>query len=343
MYITISAQKSGSNYSKSVAGFVNYLEKENEGKSLSEMEYFFNQYEDKIKPELVVSEIDANTSKLKQSEPKFYSITVSPSKYELQKLENNSRDLKRYTRELMIDYVKAFNRDINGRPVTIDDIKYFAKIEHTRSYKGSDKQVVENQPTASKIMDLKNEIKSIQHGYKTGNISRLEHKISKLEQEAPHQLNGKRIVQGMAKAGEQSHIHIIVSRKDQSNSISLSPGSKYKASAVSMNGKTVQRGFDRDKFFEAAEKTFDKTFGYQRNFVERYSSRKAFSKDPKKYYSLLMGLPNNEKALAFKMIREAGVPLLPRIPVTQAQLAYRAFNSLKRGVEIAVKSSSISI
>ncbi len=58
----------------------------------------------------------------------------------------------------MKDYVASFNREISGRPVTIDDIKYFAKIEHQRTFKGSDMQVRENQPFATQILQLKNEI-----------------------------------------------------------------------------------------------------------------------------------------------------------------------------------------
>ena len=93
----------------------------------------------------------------------------------------------------------------------------------------------------------------------------------------------------MQKDGNQSHIHIIVSRKDASNSVSLSPGSKYKASEVVMHGKQVKRGFDRDAFFAKAEKTFDKTFGYQRNYAESYQSKKDFVKNPKHYFSALWG------------------------------------------------------
>ena len=144
-------------------------------------------------------------------------------------------------------------------------------------------------------------------------------------------------------AGNQSHIHIIVSRKDASNSVSLSPGSKYKASEVNFNGKMVKRGFDRDRFFEKAEKTFDKTFGYQRNFVETYTARKEFIKSPNHYFTALMGLPANEKAIAFKLIRESGIPMMPSIPASQAQLALKIFNRLKKGVAVAVKSSSIGI
>jgi hypothetical protein len=288
MYITITPQKLGTNYSQSSADFVGYLEKENQDLEQQDMEHFFNQYGDEISAKEVVKEIDGNTAKLKKKEPKFYSITVSPSKYELRKLQDNSQDLKRYTRELMKDYAASFNREINGRPVTVDDIKYFAKIEHQRTFKGTDFQIKENQPYATKILQLKTDIRNIQEGRAEGNIKRMKKEIAKLEKQAPHQQNGKRITQGMKKDGEQSHIHIIVSRKDASNTFSLSPGSKHKASEVEMHGKTVKRGFDRDTFFAKAEQTFDKAFDYKRNYAESYKAKKTFVKNPNLYFSALM-------------------------------------------------------
>ena len=343
MYITITPQKMGGNYSKSSADFVGYLEKENQGLEQQDMEHFFNQYGDEISAEEVIQEIDGNTAKLEKHEPRFYSITVSPSKYELRKLQNSSEDLKRYTRELMKDYVASFNREIKGRPVSIDDIKYYAKIEHLRKFKGTDFQVKENQPFATKILQLKTEIRNIQEGRAEGNIKKMKQEIAKLERQAPHQQNGKRIVQGIAKDGNQSHIHIIVSRKDASNRFSLSPGSKYKASDVKLNGETIKRGFDRDKFFERAEKSFDKNFGYKRNFAETYKARKDFVKNPNLYFAALMKLPANEKALAFKMITKTGLPIVPSIPVSQTQIALRVFKRLRRGAEVSIKSSSIGI
>ncbi|QCX00604.1 mobilization protein [Aggregatimonas sangjinii] len=342
MYITVTAQKLGGDYSQSSAGFVEYLEKENQGLEQEDIEHFFNQYGDEINASEVVKEIDGNTSKLKKKEPKFYSITVSPSKHELRKLQNSGEDLKRYTRAIMKDYASAFNREINGKQVTVDDIKYYAKIEHQRTFKGTDNQVRENQPFATKILKLKNEIRQIKQGQQEGSIKRLESKINRLEKEAPHQQNGKRIVQGMNKEGNQSHIHIIVSRKDMSDSVSLSPGSKYKASDVMLDGKLVKRGFDRDSFFAKAEKTFDSTFSYKRNYAESYQSKKDFIKNPKRYFSTLLGLPTSEKAVAFKILGKAGVPL-NSIPTNKVQLALKTIRYLKRGVDIAIKSGSIGI
>ncbi len=342
MYVTITPQKLGGSYSQSVSDYVDYLEKENQGLEQQDMEHFFNQYGDEIPAKEVVKEIDGNGAKLKKTEPKFYSITVSPSKYELKRLQDNSKDLKAYTREVMKDYVASFNREINGKPITMHDIKYYAKIEHQRKFKGTDIQVKENQPYATKILQLKQDVRKIESGNLEGNISKLKQKINQLEKEAPHQQNGKLIVQGMEKEGNQSHIHIIVSRKDASNSVSLSPGSKYKASEVVMNGKKVKRGFDRDRFFEKAEKTFDKQFGYKRNYAETYQAKKDFIKNPKLYFSVLMGLPTNEKAVAFKMLGKSGVPMM-NIPTSKVQLVIKTIKRLKRGVDVAIKSSSIGI
>jgi len=306
------------------------------------MEHFFNQYGDEICAKEVIKEIDGNTAKLKKTEPKFYSITISPSKYELKQLQNKSADLKVYTREVMKDYVASFNREIQGRPIKIDDIKYYAKIEHQRYFKGTDIQIRENQPYATKILQLKQDVRKIENGELMGNITKLNQKIRQLEREAPHQQNGKRVVQGVKKEGDQSHIHIIVSRKDASNSVSLSPGSKYRASEVMKNGKKVKRGFDRDSFFANAEKTFDKQFGYKRNYAETYQAKKDFIKNPNRYFSVLMGLPSNEKAAAFKILGKSGIPMM-NIPTNKVQLAIKAFKRLKRGVAVALKSSSIGI
>lgn len=342
MYITITAQKLGGNYSQSSADFIDYLEKENQGLEQEDIEHFFNQYGDEIDAKEVVKEIDSNTAKLKNKEPKFYSITVSPSQSELRKLQNSSEDLKTYTRAIMNDYAASFNREINGKPITVDDIKYFAKIEHQRTFKGTDKQVRENQPFATKILELKNEVRKIEHQHLEGDVNKIKMQIAKFEADAPHQQNGKRIVQGMQKDGNQSHIHIIVSRKDATNSVSLSPGSKHKASEVEMHGKIVKRGFDRDAFFTKAENTFDKTFGYKRNYAESYKSKKDFIKNPKLYFTTLLGLPASEKAIAFKMLAKSGVPMAS-IPTNQVQLALKTIRYLKKGVGIAIKSGSIGI
>ncbi|WP_136468029.1 MobB family relaxase [Flagellimonas onchidii] len=339
MYIAISAQYQGGGFKGSVRNLANYLEKENEGKTPEEQEYFFNQTEDSVQLEEVVREIDGNTAKLGKDDPKFYSMVVSPTQREIKQIGNDPEKLREYTRELMKAYADSFNREPKK---TVDDIKYYAKIEHERFYKETDKKIQENQPYANKILELKNEIRQIERGEQKGNVDRLKLRIAKLEREAPYQQNGKRIVNGMKKEGHQTHIHIIVSRRDMTNSYSLSPGSKYKASETELNGKDIKRGFDRDKFFKTAEKTFDKKFGYDRNFVESYRGKNLFVKDPKKFFAIMAGLSTSQKQVAFKLLHKSGIHI-PNIPTNKAQLAFKAFKKLKRVIEKGISSGGIEI
>ena len=342
MYITITAQKLTTGYAQSVADFVDYLEKENEGIPKSEQEHFFNQTKEGVFKSEVVKAIDANTYRLKQNEPKFYSITVNPSNVELKGLKNKSEDLKLYTREFMKDYAASFNRELNGRSVSVDDIVYFAKIEHQRDYKGTDKQVIENAPYRKEIRKLENDLQKIKRGTLQADPSKVKQQIKELVEKAPHKINGKLVEQGMPKEGSQNHIHIIVSRMDASNRHSLSPGSKYKSADVEIKGTLVKRGFDRDHFYKSAEKTFDRSFGYKRNYVESYQARKEYIKSPKNYFALIMGLPGNEKSAALKILQKSGLKI-PNIPTNKVQFIRSVIKGLKKGVDLAVKSSSLGI
>lgn len=337
MYITISPQKIGSSYSTSVVDFVDYLEKENTDRVPEQKELFFNQNSDDISRKEVINEIDRNTAKLKTTEPRYYSLTINPSQRELLHIQNDPGKLKAYTRELIKDYATSFNREINGRPIQASDIKYYGKIEYSRSFKETDREIKENTPYSNRIAKLKNDLRKIDRGELTGSMKKVEKEILELYKQAPHKLNGKMIESGMLKPGPQTHIHLIVSRKDRSNSISLSPGSKYKASEVVFQGKTVKRGFDRDRFFQSSENKFDKQFGFKRNYAEQYASRKTLLKSPKQFYSNLLKLPTSEKKLAMRLIKTVGVAL-PIIPDIKVRFAIK---QLQKAVEIGIKSSSI--
>ena len=104
----------------------------------------------------------------------------------------------------------------------------------------------------------------------------------------------------------------------------------------------MKQGFDRDKFYKAAEKTFDKQFGYNRNFVETYHARNLLDKHPKQFFSALLGLPTNEQQAARQLLFKAGVKV-PTIPINKAQLAYKAMMQLKKGIGKALESGSIGI
>lgn len=67
------------------------------------------------------------------------------------------------------------------------------------------------------------------------------------------------------KTDEQMHAHIIISRRNMDNSISLSPKSNHRS------GKgIIAHGFNRDRFCNSCEKAFDVMMGYTRGVKESY-------------------------------------------------------------------------
>lgn len=62
------------------------------------------------------------------------------------------------------------------------------------------------------------------------------------------------------------HCHIIVSRKDQSNKIKLSPLTNHRNTKQGV----IKGGFDRVNLFEQAEKGFDELFNYGRTLDESF-------------------------------------------------------------------------
>ncbi|MCO5936909.1 DUF5712 family protein [Mucilaginibacter sp. RB4R14] len=73
---------------------------------------------------------------------------------------------------------------------------------------------------------------------------------------------------GDQKPGEQMHVQIIVSRKDASNSIKLSPLNNSRGKNQAHSLKVGQ--FDRVAFKQATEKRFDNMFSYERELKETF-------------------------------------------------------------------------
>jgi len=62
------------------------------------------------------------------------------------------------------------------------------------------------------------------------------------------------------------HCHLIVSRKDQSNKVKISPLTNHRNTKKG----AIKGGFDRKALFESAEKGFDKLFVYNRQLSETF-------------------------------------------------------------------------
>ncbi|GAB1858323.1 hypothetical protein MHTCC0001_31600 [Flavobacteriaceae bacterium MHTCC 0001] len=242
----------------SCSALADYLEKEN--KKLERMskqsktkaqammyqsrkQQFFSHDSSHIGYMEVVEKIDSNKKRLGKKDAKFYAPTISFSQKELQHLGKLATDgrtinnvsemsknelqkfnnmIKDYSREAMTNYAKNFRREDKGLK-TGDDLVYFGKVEHTRTYKGTD------------IAVQKGEVKS-----------------------------------GGLKKGLQSHVHIIVSRRDKNQYMKLDPTTKEKFTQRKIGNNSYTVGFDRKMWIVNNEKTFDKAFGYNRTLNEKF-------------------------------------------------------------------------
>jgi len=103
------------------------------------------------------------------------------------------------------------------------------------------------------------------------------------------------VKQGIAKAGqpkegEQMHVQIIVSRKDITNKIKLSPMNNSRGRNKQHSTKLGQ--FDRVAFKESGELLFDQIFGYNRSLKDTVT------------YSLTMKKGNAEQKRAMNLLDE---------------------------------------
>ena len=228
-------KNAGENNKGSSSNLFNYLNKEDEEKDVFEKAGFFNQDQEGINKLEAIKNIDSNKKKLGKNDYKFYMLTINPTQNELKHLsagkELDQMDdkefkeyeakLKDYSRNVMHEYAKSFNRGI-----TADDLLYYGKLEHQRNYKGTDYEVK----------------------------------------------------QGIAKSGEskkglQSHIHIVVSRRNKEQDMLLSPITKYRANEhnTKINNRLESQGFNHVGFKNKAEKKFDTQFSYMRPNDEKVS------------------------------------------------------------------------
>lgn len=243
-----------------------YLEKENEGKDIKDHELFFDHTQDNVFVQEVIQTLDSNKKGLKNDETKFYEMSISFSQRELSHIKANNptkadqrEAIQLYIRKAMDDYARHFERGLDGK-----DLVYFAKIEYNRRYHPEDKSLKD---VYKQNYQINEQLKSARS---EGNIRA----AKDLESKYVRDKEGTIILPGNQKAGDNTHVHIIVSRRDRAQKISLSPLANSKGSKNKLNGKEVKIGFDRDKYVSTIEQSFDKTFGYDRQFHERYKELK---------------------------------------------------------------------
>ena len=287
---------------------VDYLEKENFDKDMAEREYFFSHTEDIVLPDEATHSIDNNKLGLKDSETKFYEMSVSFSQKEMQHLNAITEStgaqrsaIQGYIREVMEEYARNFNRAIDGRPLNGQDLVYYAKIERDRRYH-PDTRNQELKNTYKQNYEIRNRINELKAS--PGN----EKAIEKLNNQYIRNANGTVIIPGGVKDGDNTHVHIIVSRRDKSQRVSLSPQANSKGSNNRLNGREVRIGFNRDQFVENAERIFDYKFEYARNFKDHYRQRhiaKTTQLNAARYAHLIQNPERFAQNLSKQLIRRA--------------------------------------
>ncbi|QSE99191.1 DUF5712 family protein [Fulvivirga lutea] len=68
------------------------------------------------------------------------------------------------------------------------------------------------------------------------------------------------------KEGPNWHVHVLVSRKDKTNKIKLSPRTSHRGKSKG----PISHGFNRNKFRQTSETLFNKMFDYSRSFYETF-------------------------------------------------------------------------
>jgi hypothetical protein len=206
-------------------GLVEYLEKENKGKEIDNKELWFNQDKSNIRPIEAEFNIDNHKERLSNTEAKFYEVYVAFSQNELSHIDKISGGNLQQKKEM----VKEICRDIME--------------EYAANFK--------------KGLQAKN------FNY-----------VAKLEENRTYKGTDEEVKNGTArsgdkKSGDNMHVHVLVSRNaytDEKKLTKCSPQASAKGhkDTGKMNGKIVQKGFNRNEFKVRSEQVFDEKTGYKR-------------------------------------------------------------------------------
>jgi len=215
-----------------------YLQKENESEPDENKTAFFNTKYDSCASTTVINNIDKNVQKLTKRDDKFYMLSLNPSHREAQNLIKN----------------------VTGK-----------SVENFDQLNSEEKQLVfeELRNYTRNSMDL------YAQNFNRENIKSGDDLVyyAKIETQRKYHHYDKDVKEGKAKNGDYKsglnlHMHIIVSRKDITGKIKLSPLAKSKGNTWELNGKQVNRGFNHLKWKNECNEMFWNNYKY----TEKYSS-----------------------------------------------------------------------
>ncbi|MFK1931363.1 pathogenicity island mobilization protein BfmB, partial [Bacteroides fragilis] len=88
-----------------------------------------------------------------------------------------------------------------------------------------------------------------------------------------------RVKAGDKKPGLQLHVHVIVSRMDRTQTVSLSPLSKSRGNRQILEGRQVVVGFDRSQWSSRCASRFNQSYDYFPNYYSRDESLRKYSEN----------------------------------------------------------------
>ena len=193
---------------------------------------FFSQKEDYVTPLTVMYHMDNNHRTLKRNDDKFYMLTINPSGEEQQHLiEKVTGEKTGEFPELSPEQQKEVLAEM--KRLTRECMDEYARNFYREKIRSGD--------------DL------VWYG--------------RVETERHYKGDDPEVEAGKAKAGErkpglQLHVHIIVSRMDRSQTVSLSPLSKSRGNRQVLDGRDVVVGFDRSQWSARCASRFNQRYGY---------------------------------------------------------------------------------
>lgn len=211
---------------------VEYLSKE--GKDLRPyFDSFFSQEKDFVSGRNVLNAIDNNHKTLKRKDDKFYMLSVNPSQHELTHL------IERVTGKSRINDFSLLS--VQDQERVIAELKNYAR--HCMDEYASN---------------------FYREKVKSGNDLVW---FGRVETERHYRGDAEEVKNGTVKSGEkkpglQLHVHIIVSRMDRSQTVSLSPLTKSRGNKQVLDGKEVVVGFDRSEWAERCATRFVTDYNY---------------------------------------------------------------------------------
>jgi len=246
--IQISSKSNGNRgSSNALASYLEGEEIDKENKALDNGQLpeprsgFFTHNQDGLLKNEVIAAIDSNKKGLGNNDSKFFMVSLSPSEKEQKHI------LKQIT-----------GKDINS----IDELSRKELKAYENSLKEYSRNAMNEYADNYKRDQLKNGNQLLFAG--------------KIHHQRTYKGTDNEVKNGTAKSGDKkpglnTHIHIIISRKDRDMKMKLSPlaNERGRNNNSKLNGKRVQRGFDRNLYRIKNEKLFDQKFNYDRPLEEK--------------------------------------------------------------------------